>query len=109
MQVWTQSPLMSEQRETCKKGDIEMTRKMNDVVALIAEYVSNDDADAAEENYIAVVNAMEEFDIHQLKPTSPEARLIISTHWYLEVEPGDASRLHYREMEDEVALMAELA
>ena len=72
-------------------------------VALIVEYVRNDDA--MECDFITMKTAVESVDMSKLKPTSTVNRLLLSTGWYINAGPGNEAREFYREMIEAVALI----
>ena len=74
-----------------------------EIVALIVEYVRNDDA--MECDFVVVETAMENVDTSELKPTSTINRLLLSTDWYINAGPGNEAREFYREMAEAVELI----
>ncbi len=76
---------------------------MKEIVALIMEYVRNDDA--VEDDFIGIEEAMKNIDVRKLKPTSPANRLVINASHYMEAPSGDESRKFYQMMEEEVAFI----
>jgi len=76
---------------------------MKETVALIMEYVRNDDT--VEDDFISIKEAMKNIDTSKLKPTSTMNRLLINTGRYVDAQPGEEARKFYHKMEEEVALI----